>query len=87
MKHECDNCKYRFFPAISSPCDNCLRSGDEYSEWTAQTNADRIRSMNNKDLARILEGTSYPWCNTPINCHHNNCYDCCEEWLKKEVKE
>ena len=52
-----------------------------------QTNADRIRSMNNKELARVLEGTSYPWCNTPINCHHNNCYDCCEEWLKKEVEE
>ena len=67
--------------------DVCPVCGKPSTIGKPQTNADRIRSMNNKELARVLEGTSYPWCNTPINCHHNNCYDCCEEWLKKEVKE
>ena len=65
----------------------CPICGEEMRIGSDMTNADRIRSMNNKELARVLEGTSYPWCNTPINCHHNNCYDCCEEWLKKEVEE
>ena len=51
MKHGCVNCKYRFFPVTRSPCDNCAMSGNKYSEWTAQTKADRIRAMSDEELA------------------------------------
>ena len=81
MKHGCDNCKYRFFPATRSPCDNCIRSGDKYSEWTAQTNADRIRSMTDEEMAdEILRW--FNWLNA-VDWQSDRIIN----WLKEEVKE
>ena len=90
MKHGCVNCKYRFFSVTRSPCDNCAMSGDKYSEWTAQTNADRIRSMTNEELATFIEEAS-----CPPTCYRTHIYECRKEdcapcwlaWLQAEVKE
>ena len=87
MKHGCDNCKYRFFPVTRSPCDNCAMSGNKYSEWTALTNADRIRAMSDKDLADLLSGGEpYPWCEQDP-CPAETCQECIIMWLNQEAKE
>ena len=50
------------------------------------TNADRIRSMTDEELADLLSGENiYPWClkePCPEECH-----GCILSWLKEEVKE
>ena len=85
MKHGCDNCKYRFFPVTRSPCDNCAMSGDKYSEWTAQTNADRIRSMTDEALAEFLGRTKAYGC---IDRDRTSEFvEWFRKWLKEEVKE
>lgn len=87
MKHGCDNCKYRFFPVTRSPCDNCAMSGDKYSEWTAQTNADHIRSMTDAELAKWF----CSMCNFGDFCPYQD--DCDPngsgilKWMKEEVSE
>lgn len=93
MKYGCDNCKYRFFPVTRSPCDNCAMSGDKYSEWTAQTNADRIRNMTDEELAMFLShDAGWRWeCETCKKPNRNkmkgsDCENCWLAWLKEEVK-
>lgn len=45
-----------------------------------QTNADRIRSMSDEELATLLIN----WC-AGVECKSSNCRDCAREWLKEEV--
>lgn len=53
------------------------------------TNADRIRSMTDEELAEFL--TFNGFCNASPLCPHRNddiqCEQCVIEWLKSEVKE
>ena len=90
MKHKCDNCKYCSFPATRSPCDNCIKLGDKYSEWAAITNADRIRSMTDEELSSWLN--DHADCNSRCEALNDRCMwsdsTCMAawlEWLKKET--
>lgn len=90
MKRGCNNCKYRTYPVLRSPCDNCAMSGDKYSEWTAQTNADRIRAMTDEELAKML--SEYTDCICGVykkGCGktQDTCVATWLDWLRKEVKE
>lgn len=59
-----------------------------------QTNADRIRAMDIDELALAIMcpnemsesviGESYIPCDKSDDC---NCFECCKEWLQKEVEE
>lgn len=86
----CDNCEYRLFPVTRSPCDNCAMSGDKYFEWTAQTNADCIRSMTDEELSSWI--SDHVDCNRRCEALKDGCMDsdstCMAawlEWLKEEV--
>lgn len=52
---ECDNCKYVMTDTESFPCNRCTRNAvDKWEPIPKQTNADRIRSMTDKELAKII---------------------------------
>lgn len=51
------------------------------------TNADRIRTMTEEELANVLAyGCVYAmW--DGLNCEGRNCCDCMLDWLKQEVSD
>ena len=50
------------------------------------TNADRIRSMTDEELADLMSGENiYPWC-LKEPCPEE-CRECILSWLKEEVKD
>lgn len=59
-----------------------------------QTNADRIRSMTDEELAEMLPTVSQHcvvYLSDKINCRHSNCDKGCKnnikKWLQKEMEE
>ncbi len=58
-----------------------------------QTNADRIRSMTDEELAEWLDGgfRDADWCDiskfSNYDCMEVPCFGCIIDWLKQEVKE
>ena len=62
---------------------------------TKQTNADRIRSMTDEELAGILAMQSIispPWCSEKYDCPYADqdpvrCDLCALDWLKEEASE
>ena len=51
------------------------------------TNADRIRSMTDEELANVIMcPADFTGCDTKCD-YHNNCKDCTLNWLKKESEE
>lgn len=59
-----------------------------------QTNADRIRSMTDEELAEMLSTVSQHcvvYLSDKINCRHSNCDTGCKnnikKWLQKEMEE
>ena len=84
---ECVKCKHK--GELSHVCDECLDG--EMFEKKAMTNADRIRSMTDEELAEFL--CTYDAC---VMCSHNSDNMCttrnCDEigiterWLKSEME-
>lgn len=80
-----------------SNCSDCKNNGTQIcsvccsyqgcpDRWEAKpkTNADRIRNMEDEELAKTLSGEEiYPWCKE--SCKYINCYDCVLAWLKQEA--
>lgn len=62
-------------------CDSGETIVKENGEEKKQTNADRIRSMNDEELAELLAGNNFHCLNIEqdIECQ---CGDCQEHWLK-----
>ena len=85
---DCDNCKHSETWAYAVPCSNCY--GASNWEEIKQTNADRIRSMTDEELAELLPGKS-AW-NCPPNtkekggCRASGCVSCWLDWLKQEAE-
>lgn len=82
MKRGCVNCKYRSCSVTRAPCDNCAISGDAYSEWVAQTNADHIHNMTDEELSCFL-ANAYALGAIQEKCNSRAWL----RWLKEEVKE
>ena len=59
----------------------CTSSFCEYRR-KKQTNADRIRAMNDEELAKILGNK----CICPPTSECVNCFDCWLEWLQKPAE-
>lgn len=53
----CNICKYAGRPIYKSPCSEC-KGFSKYEYEKLQTNADRIRSMSDEELADFL---AYTW--------------------------
>ena len=95
MEKNCDNCKYRDVYYNAPPCDECnfeyqRQPQKGFQNWKsdAMTNADRIRSMTDEELADWYFDKFFPcvpYCSVFDECpEHDDCKICLLEWLKAE---
>ena len=93
MEHDgCKGCKYENCSPESKECMGCKQNAvDKYKRMTQ---ADRIRSMSDEELAELLDSVDnggiraldvdYP-CDECTQ--KTECEDCFKEWLQSEVEE
>lgn len=89
---DCNLCKYDKVKEDYEHCPNC----ENGSEFVRITNADRIRSMTDEELADFLEEVEngdldYPitfcdMCKTGGNALNLDCKGCLKHWLQKECE-
>lgn len=75
MERNCDNCKYANKSEEEYPCTGCIRNAVD--QWEPLTEGDKIRMMEDKDLANFL---STQFC-------HGFGEQQILEWLRTAVKE
>lgn len=71
-------------------CSACVSGDDHYKYWpNTQTNADRIRSMGDEELAEWLVDAAVceRVCGEDEYCHGNERVKRVTDWLKQPVKE
>ena len=75
-------------------CENCMKYDDCRTGsglWQpcgayvpkSITNADRIRSMSDEELAEVI---MCPHDSDPDICGSNNCVKCCADWLRQPAE-
>ena len=84
----CDNCRYVTTSFDVPPCSECVCE----SKWEQPTNADRIRSMTDEELVKLLNNslaTCPPNTAKERTCRYpgRNCKQCWLEWLKQPYSE
>ena len=76
MEHDgCKLCKYEHCSPESKECQGCKQNAVD--KYTRMTNADRIRSFSDEELAEFL--ANFTWDNEPTK---KDTY----EWLQSEVE-
>lgn len=93
MEHDgCKLCKYENCSIESKECVGCKQNAVD--KYTRMTNADRIRSFSDEELAELLDSVDnggiraldvdYPCdeCTQKTKCN-----ECFIEWLQSEVEE
>lgn len=86
----CDTCRYSSVPTKEEPCWSCAIIGGIKFNWEAMTNADRIRSMTDEELAKMLPTKSMWNCPPDIKTRGGcpgECVPCWLNWLKQEEEE
>ena len=83
----CEKCKHKDVSVKKYPCSKCDSVTNDLFEPKKQTNADRIRSMSDEELAEFLckVKSDYQWLD-----HEFPSEEECEEWvewLQSEVEE
>lgn len=85
----CDKCKYSTKMSDEFPCNSCVHGVCLEDFFKPKTNADRIRSMSDEELAEFLSHyMSCGYCDARNK--EQGCKDCKAEllqWLKSEAKE
>ena len=95
----CEKCRHRDVSADKYPCSECDFNVNDLFEPKKQTNADRIRSFSDEELAELI--TSGELCAIcPVcqyygtnDCYmenegkHKNCDEGIMQWLQSEVEE
>ena len=88
MKHDgCKLCKYENCSMESKECIGCNQNA--VNKYTRMTNADRIRSFSDEELAMNMmcpneNGLGEIECDKSDNCNY---YACILKWLQSEVEE
>lgn len=80
----CDRCKEYARCCLNYDGDNCRRI-----RTVEPTNADRIRSMTDEELAEMMAHGNCGYCKIHDYCFSQKDVDCdeaCLDWLRKEVK-
>ena len=83
----CKGCAYVSRGEHEIPCVKCAQNASD--NYKRMTNADRIRSMSDEELAMNMmcpneNGLGEIECDKSDNC---NCYACILKWLQSEVEE
>lgn len=85
----CDKCKFSIKAPTEEPCSNCVHNAMD--NFKPKSNADRIRSMSDEELAEFLDqfDSTCGMCIHQGECYVMNgkCRDGFLQWLKSEVKE
>lgn len=77
---DCRKCKHNYKPSTCEP--KCNRMCDGESDFEPMTNADRIRSMSDSEMARDLLPMIEEVCEDGVPCE-----EWFLEWLQSEVKD
>lgn len=81
---KCGKCKIQREKPI---CNSCR----DYNKFVQITNADRIRSMSDEELAKLIaeniDCTMCPFVNVEEKCGEIQCSKLILEWLQSEVEE
>lgn len=64
-----------------------IREKKERENQKPRTNADRIRSMNDEELAKLMMAIPDIPCDEKMTATCNDCEPCILEWLRRPVKE
>lgn len=84
MKKSCHNCTHAKKRTNQLPCRRCFKA----EHWEPMTNAQRIRSMTDEELAVFLGKTISGCMRHTEACEVNNtCEGCFENWLKQPYEE
>lgn len=98
----CEKCQHEDVSAKKYPCSKCDSVTNDLFEPKKQTNADRIRSMSDEELAELLYSIQnledkVKFCKNKIECDNildsgkeipdNMCKQCLVDWLQSEVEE
>ena len=82
----CNICKYSGRPIYKSPCSEC-KGFSKYEYEKLQTNADRIRSMSDEELAEFIKNIKVraALCKAVKN---NDAFEelCSAEWLQQPAE-
>lgn len=87
----CSKCRFERESEYGCQCSKCITSSD-FTGFVPKTNADRIRSMSDEELAEFLiDHHNYP-CKYCVHCWKDSendvgCKGALMRWLKSEVKE
>ena len=84
LSGDCNVCINGKMPSYSATCVEC---GLTRKNYKPVTNADRIRSMTDEELAQYM-GDVQTWGGCPNHGARNcteNCADCWLDWLKQEA--
>lgn len=91
MEHDgCKLCKYENYSMESKECIGCKQNSID--KYTRMTNADRIHSMSDEELAEFLEKIlSGNRDEIGVNCGNSKCEEwkcteCISIWLQSEVE-
>ena len=82
---DCESCKNWDKPVICYACEGC-----SYFEEIIITNADRIRSMTDGELAEFLDATVHSSGENLFSCNDWECIECNKcylKWLQSEARE
>lgn len=87
MRKNCTTCKH---DRLKTPiCDECYHTSDAPTKWEPatyyepDTNADRIRSMSDEELANMVV---CPYVKTKWDKCTDDCFACRLEWLKQPAE-
>lgn len=69
-------------------CSYCTMTQEETCKHNHQTNADRIRAMNDEEMIELLKEFSAFSCIFPDkDCEEVSCVECVTKWLKQPVED
>ena len=88
----CEKCKYNSKAETEYPCNRCVHNATD--KFEPITNADKIRSMSDEELAEFINFGSpdcsrhcadfKPGCS--FSCNHNHGNDVILKWLQSEAE-
>lgn len=85
----CNICKYAGTPSYKSPCSEC-KGFSKYEYEKPKTNADRIRAMNDEELAELLQDAYNAGSDDAEAWHfgkgHRYSFEWDLEWLQSPAK-
>ena len=82
----CSKCRFERESEYGCRCSKCITSSD-FTEFVPKTNADRIRSMSDEELAVTIFGSCVELMGKEECNYSVSCKQCILQWFKSKAKE